>query len=92
MQQPPHEVLYWRFKPQWAVREGSFKLLSPRGASEPMLVDLSSDPGEQTDLSKQKPEAVQRLRAKYDAWDAQLMEPKWEGRQEGARFEEGKQP
>lgn len=79
-----HPTLYWRFKPQWAIRDGDWKLEQGRdGVTH--LFDLGKDPYEKTDLIKEKPEVVKELQAKYDAWNAQLMEPKWEGRQEGSR-------
>jgi arylsulfatase A-like enzyme len=91
----PHDTLYWRFKPQWAIRDGDYKLIAPRNAA-PQLFDLSKDPGEKSDLSKDKPEVAKRLREKYDAWNAQLMEPRWPGKQEGAaaarRAANGKDP
>ena len=90
----PHDALYWRFKPQWAVRDGDYKLVAPRNAA-PQLFDLAKDPGERNDLSGDKPEIVKRLREKYDAWNAQLMEPRWPGKQEGAaarRSANGKEP
>ena len=29
---PPHEALYWRFGPQWAIRKGNWKLLQAQEA------------------------------------------------------------
>lgn len=81
----PHDVLYWRFKPAWAVREGDFKLVFAQGEEKPELYDLSKDPGESKDLASAQPEVAKRLQAKFDAWNAQLMEPRWPGRQEGMR-------
>ncbi|HEX8522056.1 MAG TPA: sulfatase [Tepidisphaeraceae bacterium] len=83
---PPHQTLYWRFKPQWAIREGDWKLLGTR-AGETLLFDLSRDPGEANDVAKDKPDVAQRLREKFNQWNGQLMEPRWPGKQEGARFE-----
>ena len=77
----PHETLYWRFKPQWAVRDGDMKLVSV-GDGPAKLYDLSKDPGEATDLAKDQPEVVKRLQAKYDAWNKENIEPLWKGRQE----------
>jgi arylsulfatase A-like enzyme len=85
----PHDALYWRFTPQWAVREGNFKLLRSLASEEPQLFDLSADLAEKRDLASEKPDVVKRLREKYDAWSAQLMPPRWEGRQEGAHYETG---
>jgi arylsulfatase A-like enzyme len=82
----PHQTLYWRMKPQWAVRDGDMKLLHTRGG-DTMLFDLAADPGETRDLAKEKPDIAKRLREKFDAWNEQLMAPRWPGKQEGARFE-----
>lgn len=80
----PHETLYWRFKPQWAVRDGDWKLMST-GEGGAKLFDLAKDPGEATDLLKDKPDIAKRLQEKYDAWNAQNIEPLWKGRQETRR-------
>jgi arylsulfatase A-like enzyme len=82
----PHDTLYWRMRPQWAVRDGDLKLLHTRGG-ETMLFDLAKDPGEKTDLAKERPEVAKRLQGKFDAWNAQLVEPLWPGKQEGAQWE-----
>jgi arylsulfatase A-like enzyme len=77
----PHESLYWRFGPQWAIRQGDYKLAAgPQSAAQ--LFDLSKDGSEQHDLSGEKPEVVAKLKKDYDAWNAQLQEPKWQGGRE----------
>lgn len=79
----PHDTLYWRFRPQWAIRDGNYKLLQGRdGVTH--LYDLARDASEQTDLIKDQPDVVKKLQTKFDAWNAELMEPLWPGRQEGA--------
>lgn len=71
----PHETLYWRFSPQWAVRHGDLKLVhSVGGSGKPELYDLSKDAGESKDLAAQMPDKVKELQALYDAWSAQQME------------------
>jgi arylsulfatase A-like enzyme len=79
----PHETLYWRFSPAWAIRDGSFKLLLTRDGKKG-LYDLSKDIGEKKNLLKAMPEKAEELQKKYDAWAATLPKPLWEGRQEGA--------
>lgn len=70
----PHQTLYWRFSPQWAVRHGDMKLVhSLGGTDKPELYDLSKDPGESKDLAMEMPDQVKELQALYDAWDAQQM-------------------
>jgi arylsulfatase A-like enzyme len=80
----PHDTLYWRFTPAWAVRDGHYKLLLALGETKTQLFDLAKDPGETTDLSAEKPEVVHAMQKKFDAWNATLMKPRWPGRQEGA--------
>ncbi len=82
----PHETLFWRMNPQWAVRSGNLKLVSS-GADQNALYDLAKDPGESRNLSAERPEDVKKLTALYDAWDAQLQEAKWQknGGQRAAR-------
>jgi arylsulfatase A-like enzyme len=69
----PHEVLHWRLGDQWAVRKGLWKLLhKPNDVADPnklaetdkewFLVNLETDPGEQTNLAAQFPEKVTELR------------------------------
>jgi arylsulfatase A-like enzyme len=81
---PPHETLYWRFKPQWAIRDGNYKLVTPRKGPT-QLFDLSKDISESHDLAKDHPDIVTRLRTKYDAWNKELMDPRWPGKQEGTQ-------
>ncbi len=72
----PHEQLYWRFGPQWAIRQGQYKLLKTAGAP-PKLFDLVADIGEQKDLAAESAERVAALQKSFDQWNAQLEEPRW---------------
>lgn len=72
------DALYWRFGVQYAIREGDWKLVKASQAMDPMLVNLANDRGEQTDLSKSEPEKLAALQAKWDAWNAQMIPPRWE--------------
>jgi arylsulfatase A-like enzyme len=69
----PHETLFWRMQPQWAVRHGDLKLVSS-GADQETLFDLAKDPGESTNLSAARPEDVKKLNSLFAAWSAQLQE------------------
>ncbi|MEX0675585.1 MAG: sulfatase-like hydrolase/transferase [Pirellulales bacterium] len=80
----PHEMLYWRFGQQWAIRKGDLKLLATPDAGV-QLFDLAKDVGEQHDLSAEKPDAVAQLTEDYQAWNAELKDPKWQGRQGAAK-------
>lgn len=74
---PPRE-LYFRFGVQHAVRQGDWKLVKVNIDMEPMLVNLSTDLGEKTDLSKQYPEKMAELQHLFDQWNATMQPPRWE--------------
>jgi len=72
----PHDRLFWRFGQQWAVRMGDWKL-ETNGSHAPALYMLDQDIGETTDLAATNPAKVSQLQKAYDAWNAQLAEPRW---------------
>ena len=82
----PHDVLYWRFGEQMAIRMGDYKLVrydmnfeTRSGKKEPVsavkLYNLATDLGETKDLMKTMPDKAKELQAKWDAWNATLMKP-----------------
>ena len=71
----PHDVLYWRYGIQSAVRLGNYKLV--RSNKDEELFDLAADIGEQRDLSDDKPEIVNELGKALDDWSAQMKPPAW---------------
>jgi arylsulfatase A-like enzyme len=72
----PHETMYWRFGPQWAIRHGDLKLVVSRGGSgKPELYDLAKDFSESNDLAGSLPDEVQKLQAMWDTWSAQQAPP-----------------
>jgi arylsulfatase A-like enzyme len=72
------EALYWRFGPQFAVRQGDWKLVKPSLADEPMLFDLAADPGESKNLSADEPQRVKSLTALWQTWNAGNIAPRWD--------------
>lgn len=67
----PHETLYWRYGPQWAVRHGDYKLVVSRGGGpEPELYNLAIDIRESNNLAAREPRRVQDLRARWEKWNA----------------------
>ncbi|MBM3860146.1 MAG: sulfatase [Verrucomicrobia bacterium] len=78
----PHKVLHWHLgggkQPQWAVREGDWKLIgnlrSPDGdalAAEDkrlFLSNLVADISEKTNLARQHPDIVERLTKLHTDW------------------------
>lgn len=76
----PHQTLYWKALPSYAIRDGNWKLMvnaTPDGGRAVMLFDLAADPGEARDLAAQNPETVARLQAAWEAWNATLPPPRW---------------
>ncbi len=86
----PHETLYWRFGPQWAIRKGDWKLVQapeekmlpatalPKIAVGPVhLYNLVADKSESTDLSAKHPEKVTELRTAWEAWNKEQAPPAW---------------
>lgn len=76
---PPHEVLYWRFGEQWAVRKGDWKLCANNidGVKNVKLFNLKDDIGEANDLSAKEPEKSKELQALWDKWSAEQAKPAW---------------
>ncbi|MDB6004958.1 MAG: hypothetical protein JWR15_1945 [Prosthecobacter sp.] len=70
--------LYFRFGVQHAVRQGGWKLVKAGKDMDPMLVNLATDPGEQTDLTAKEPEKAQALQKLFDQWNATMQAPRWE--------------
>ena len=72
----PHQTLYWRFGPQWAIRHGDMKLVVSKGGSgQPELYDLATDIGESSDLAASQPAKAKELQALWDTWSAQQAPP-----------------
>ena len=79
--QSPHTEFHWMStgsNPQWAVREGDWKLIgnprdptrkSPLGKDDKLfLVNLSLDVGEQKNLRYTHPDELKRLKSIHDRW------------------------
>jgi len=85
----PHDALYWRFGDQWAIRVGDLKLVQYDGNADTMsgkrnqpvsavkLYNLAKDIAEANDLAASMPEKVKELQAKWDAWNALNIKPRW---------------
>lgn len=72
----PHETMYWRFGPQWAVRHGDWKLVVARGGSgQPELYNLAVDIGESKDLASEQADKVAELQKLWNAWSSEQAEP-----------------
>ncbi len=69
------DTLYWhyphyypRMTPGSAVRQGNWKLIHYYEGDRTELYDLASDEGETTDLARQHPDRVRRMRQLLDTW------------------------
>jgi arylsulfatase A-like enzyme len=68
----PHQTLYWRYGPQWAIRDGDLKLVVSKGGSgSPELYNLAADIGESKDLAAAQPAKVKELQAMWEKWSAE---------------------
>lgn len=74
---PPHAALFWRFGEQWAIRQGAWKLVQDRQAPRPQLYNLEEDVGEARDLFEKEPKRVRELTERWQAWNAELVAPRW---------------
>jgi arylsulfatase A len=62
--------MFWQRRSNKGARVGNFKWVeSSRGSG---LFDLSKDIGEKNDLSKEKPEVLASVKARFDAWKKQM--------------------
>lgn len=81
---PPHDVLFWRFGPQRAVRRDRWKLVDWRDFAAKknsgwQLYDLEADPSESRDLAAGEPALVRELASLWEKWDAANLAPLWPG-------------
>jgi arylsulfatase A-like enzyme len=92
----PHDVLYWRFGEQMAIRQGDWKLVrydpvadGERGKATPAkLYNLAMDIGEAQDLAAREPEKRKQLESLWQKWNATLAKPLWGAGGRGSRQEE----
>ena len=68
---PPHDVLFWRWVAQAAVREGSWKFLTY--GTRQYLFNIVSDPGEKNNLIKENPDIATRLLKRLQSWSEELQ-------------------
>ena len=87
----PHDKLFWRFGASHAMRRGDDKLVVQNGET-PQLFNLVKDVAEKHDLAAEKPELLRELQSDYDAWNATLAKPLWQGRGGGKARNASSQP
>ena len=69
----PHEMLFWRWIAQSAVRQGQWKYL--RAGGREYLFDLTTDKEEKHNLLAEHPDIADRLRGQLKEWSAELSPP-----------------
>jgi arylsulfatase A-like enzyme len=100
----PHEVLFWRFGQQIALRKDNWKLVKGAGGTGmgagrkgrastegAELYDLRADIGENENLATQRPEKLKELSADWDRLNSQMIDPLWGGAAQGAKAVKAKQ-
>lgn len=73
----PHDVLYWRFGQQMAMRSGDWKLVRHNQSSDMELYNLAQDISESKDLASAQAEKVKEMKSAWDKWNSTLEEPRW---------------
>ena len=68
----PHEVLFWRWHGEQAIRMGDFKLVHADGQKTWRLIDIAKDLEEERDLTKEHPDLAQAMHARFEKWNAAL--------------------
>ncbi len=68
----PRTEMFWKRRDLRAARVGNWKW-TDMGEGAGGLFDLSTDIGEKDDLSKEKPEILDRVKARYNAWYRETM-------------------
>jgi arylsulfatase A-like enzyme len=66
----PRAEMFWQRRGDYAVRMGNWKWAKTGNTTG--LFDLAADRAEKNDLSKQRPEKVTQLKARLEAWRAEM--------------------
>ncbi|MEM9019874.1 MAG: sulfatase-like hydrolase/transferase [Planctomycetota bacterium] len=76
---PPHKTLFLRRYSggQHAVRQGDYKLIY-RPTDGYLLFDVVNDPGEKTDLARQKPGLVEQMKRVMTDYDVLMDKPRYD--------------
>jgi arylsulfatase A-like enzyme len=64
-------ALFWRTRRHDAGRVGNWKYLKESGSE--FLFDLSTDPGEKSDLRNKHKEVFEKVKNEYLAWNARML-------------------
>ncbi len=69
----PHEVLYWRFWDQSAIRMGDWKFL--KSGKREFLFNVETDDHEKVNLILQHPNKAKRMKKRLEKWAENLSNP-----------------
>jgi arylsulfatase A-like enzyme len=67
----PDRALYWRYGPQFAINHDGWKTVKPSLDSPPLLFNISSDIGENRELSGQNPQRLKQMIDDWQNWNVQ---------------------
>jgi arylsulfatase A-like enzyme len=73
---PPHDILFWRFGDQMAVRKGDWKLVRYDGTGL-HLYNLKDDIGESKDRAAEQPETPRTMQDAWTEWNRGNIAPLW---------------
>ncbi len=76
----PHKALFWRSGASQSALVDGWKLIMSDPPGRSWLFDMSTDPSEQRDLSKERPDKLAELRAALCAHNAEQAPPAWPSR------------
>ncbi|QDS92030.1 Arylsulfatase [Roseimaritima multifibrata] len=72
-QPSPRTEMFWKRRNLQAARVGNWKW-TDMGTGNEGLYDLSKDPGERKDLSKQHPNVLKKVKGRYQDWLTEMAE------------------
>ncbi len=68
-QREAHEAIYWQYGSSRAVRQGDWKLVTPRGEGDGWeLYNIAADRSELVNLADKHPDRVVKMAAMWQAW------------------------
>ena len=67
----PDRALFWRYGPQFAVNHDGWKMVKPSQDVPPLLFQISTDIGENRELSEQNPDRVKQMVSEWQTWNLQ---------------------
>lgn len=74
----PHDTLFWRAGQYRTIRHHDWKLAVDPLMGNTMLFDLSTDPGESTDIATQHPDVVEEMMGLLAAHNSEMVPPLWD--------------